>query len=83
MADRVALPRPRRETLLAAKGEIAELDRVRLLGDLITKDGTLPLGAEGTAVHRYRDGAAFEIEVERPFHAIATLRAGEIARLDG
>ena len=72
----------RRPSKRAMSG-IQELDRVRLLADVKTGDGVLPLGSTGTAVYRYRDGEAFEVEFTIPFNALLTLRTREIEPIGG
>lgn len=62
---------------------IQELDMVRLLAEVKMDEGHLPIGTLGTAVYRYRDGEAFEVEFSAPFHALLTLRANEIAAARG
>ncbi|CAN5399269.1 hypothetical protein BH10PSE15_BH10PSE15_09930 [soil metagenome] len=62
---------------------IQELDVVRLLAEVKMDEGHLPIGTIGTAVYRYRDGEAFEVEFSAPFHALLTLRANEIAAAHG
>lgn len=62
---------------------IQELDVVRLLAEVALDQGRLPIGALGTAVYRHQNGEAFEVEFMTPFHALLTLRASEVAPLDG
>lgn len=62
---------------------IQELDVVRLLAEVSLDEGRLPVGSLGTAVFRHLNGEAFEVEFMSPFHALLTLRANEVAALDG
>ncbi|MES2023016.1 MAG: DUF4926 domain-containing protein [Pseudomonadota bacterium] len=62
---------------------IQELDVVRLLAEVTLDEGRLPVGTLGTAVFRHQNGEAFEVEFMTPFHALLTLRANEVAALDG
>lgn len=58
-----------------------ELARVTLSAEVRTDDGrVLPAGAKGTVVGVYRKGAAYEVEFTKPFHVVATLLPGSIAR---
>ena len=59
---------------------IAELEVVRLRAPAETESGTVPTGAEGTVVHVYRRGEAFEVEFDSPFHVVATLMAATVER---
>ena len=60
---------------------IHELDRVRLLATIALEEGRLRAGEQGTVVHRYRNGDAFEVEFAHPLQALLTLRPGEIERV--
>ncbi len=59
---------------------IAELEIVRLREPVETDNGMMPSGAEGTVVYVHRNGEAFEVEFERPFHAVSTLMAAAVER---
>lgn len=59
-----------------------ELDRVRTKVELRAEEGLLPIGSEGTIVHRYLNGQAFEVEFAKPVQALVTLRPEEIVRID-
>ena len=50
------------------------LDRVRL------REGAaeFPAGSEGTVVHRYKDGAAFEVEFTVPQAGVVTIEAAKL-----
>jgi hypothetical protein len=39
----------------------------------------LPAGSTGTVVHVYPDERAYEVEFNRPFHAVATVEADAVA----
>ncbi len=62
---------------------IHELDSVRLLASIALEEGRLQVGDQGTVVHRYRNGDAFEVEFVHPLQALLTLRPGEIERVGG
>lgn len=62
---------------------IEELDSVRLRADVMTEDGHLPFGSEGTVVYRHGSGEAFEVEFMVPIHALLTLRANEVQPANG
>lgn len=55
------------------KAEFRELAVVSLIAPLEVRDRRLPVGARGTIVHVYRDGEAFEVEFQRPFHCVTTV----------
>jgi hypothetical protein len=45
----------------------------------VQEDGQLiPEGARGVVVAAYADGLAYEVEFERPFHAVVTLEQADI-----
>ena len=67
-------------SLSLSRHKVHELDRVRLLAAVRTDGGLLPSGSTGTAVYRYRNGEAFEVEFVVPFHTLLTLRASEVER---
>lgn len=55
---------------------IQELDRVKLLADVLGDDMvTVPAGSIGTVVAIWSGGAAFEVEFTRPVDALATVEA--------
>jgi Domain of unknown function (DUF4926) len=56
-----------------------ELSLVSLRWPVESDDGLLPPGATGTVVHVYPAERAYEVEFQRPFHAIATVEAAAIA----
>ena len=53
--------------------EIAELSVVTLVRDVTVDGKVLPGGAQGTVVGSYGDGLGYEVEFEKPFHAVVTL----------
>jgi hypothetical protein len=55
-----------------------ELDRVSLREPVSHGEDVYPAGAEGTVVHRYKDGAAFEVEFARPVAGVITVEASQI-----
>jgi hypothetical protein len=40
---------------------------------------SMPQGSRGAVVAAYSDGAAYEVEFHKPFHAVLTLEAGDLA----
>ena len=71
---------PASRVLTADHGHPRELDRVTLAVAVATDEGgTLPAGSIGTIVGRWANGTAFEVEFTRPFPALATVEAGQIA----
>ena len=63
----------KRPTDSGAREPIEELTRVALSKPVETEDGVLPAGAMGIVVGVYRCGAAYEVEVAKPFHTVATV----------
>jgi hypothetical protein len=57
---------------------IAELSIVSLRHSQECKGGVLPEGAKGAVVHAYRGGAGYEVEFEKPFHCVVTVRRDDI-----
>lgn len=57
---------------------VAELDTVALARPVAVDGRTMPAGSRGTVVAVYNAGVAYEIEFERPFHAVATVRAADL-----
>jgi len=56
----------------------AELSVVALTRAIEVEGRSLPQGTPGTVVAAYRDGVGYEVEFERPFHAVVTLEAGDL-----
>jgi len=56
----------------------AELSVVALAHAVDIDGRSLPEGTRGTVVAAYRDGVGYEVEFERPFHAVVTLEAGDL-----
>ena len=56
----------------------AELSVVALTHTVDVEGRSLPVGAQGTVVAAYEDGLGYEVEFERPFHAVVTLEAGDL-----
>ena len=56
----------------------AELSVVALTRAVEVEGQSLPEGALGTVVAAYGDGVGYEVEFERPFHAVVTLQAGDL-----
>jgi hypothetical protein len=67
---------PRRKRPAAKR--FAELSVVALTHAVEIEGQSLPEGALGTVVAAYRDGTGYEVEFERPFHAVVTLEAGDL-----
>ena len=58
---------------------VRELDRVRVLQAVTGDDDlTVPVGATGTVVAVYADGAAFEVEFTEPIDTLATVDAAMV-----
>ena len=56
---------------------------VALLSGFTLEDGRLlPPKAEGAVVGIWADGEAYEIEFEKPFHAVATVPAAKLRSLE-
>ena len=66
---------PRTET---AGRTYPELSIVSLVRDVSTDDGVLPVGTSGTVVAAYRAGNGFEVEFDKPFHAVVTLNGADL-----
>jgi len=60
------------------KGRFAELSSVALIRAVEVEGRVLPEGGRGTVVAAYSDGIGYEVEFESPFHAVATLEAGDL-----
>jgi hypothetical protein len=56
-----------------------ELSMVSLARPVEADGRMLPSGATGTVVHVYPEERAYEVEFNRPFHAVATVDADAIA----
>jgi hypothetical protein len=57
----------------------AELSRVTLRRNVMSGNGTVPAGSTGTIVHVYPGGSAYEVEFASPVHAVATVKADDLA----
>ena len=57
----------------------AELSVVRLVRAVPVEDGKMPAGSAGTIIYAYNDGVGYEVEFERPFHAVVTLEGSDLA----
>ena len=64
----------------APEPSFAELSVVALTRAVDVEGQLLPEGALGTIVAAYGDGVGYEVEFERPFHAVVTLQAGDLTR---
>jgi hypothetical protein len=56
-----------------------ELSMVSLIRPVEADGRMLPSGTTGTVVHVYPNELAYEVEFNRPFHAVATVEADAIA----
>jgi hypothetical protein len=56
-----------------------ELARVTLARPVLSEEGQVPAGATGTIVHVWSSGTACEVEFTKPFQAVATVKANDIA----
>ena len=79
-AMRAQLPKTPVQSLGAeSDGPVRELDRVRVLQAVTGDDDlTVPVGAMGTVVAVYADGAAFEVEFTEPVDTLATVDAAAV-----
>ncbi len=68
-------PSPKEE---ATDPSFAELSVVALTRAVKIEGQSLPEGTLGTVVAAYGDGVGYEVEFERPFHAVVTLQAGDL-----
>jgi hypothetical protein len=57
----------------------AELSMVSMRHPVKIDGRTLPTGTKGTVVAAYSDGIGYEVEVFEPFHAVVTVKAGDLA----
>jgi len=62
----------------ATEPSFAELSVVALTRAVEVEGQSLPEGTLGTVVAAYGDGVGYEIEFERPFHAVVTLQACDL-----
>lgn len=58
---------------------IPELAVARTLAPLTVEAGCVPAGTRGTVVHVYRGAAAYELEIQSPFHAVVTVDSDYLA----
>jgi hypothetical protein len=56
-----------------------ELSRVTLARPVLSEEGQVPAGSTGTVVHVWSSGTVCEVEFTKPFPAIATVKADDIA----
>ena len=67
-------PAGARATAPAASMRFAEHSIVTRSSDMRLDDGrVLPSGAKGAVVGIWRDGVAYEVEFDEPFHAVVTV----------
>jgi hypothetical protein len=57
---------------------IPELSVVALTHPVRDGDKVIPEGATGAVVFVYRDGKGYEVEFEKPFHCVVTVRRDDI-----
>jgi hypothetical protein len=55
-----------------------ELSTVALARPVEADGRVVPAGAKGTVVHVYPAERAYEVEFQRPFHAVATVEAAAV-----
>jgi len=55
-----------------------ELSLVSLAQPVEADGGVVPAGSTGTVVHVYPQEIAYEVEFNRPFHTVATVRPADI-----
>jgi|GEM_PF-4567599 len=59
---------------------LAEFDRVRLTSDVSDSSGHYQAGSTGTVVHVHGEGAAYEVELTHPVHAVVTITPNSLER---
>ncbi|GGE11447.1 hypothetical protein GCM10011529_17190 [Polymorphobacter glacialis] len=57
----------------------AELSIVALTRAVEIEAGLLPVGASGVVVGIYADGKGYEVEFQKPFHAVVTLDVADLS----
>ncbi len=62
----------------ATEPSFADLSVVALTRAVEVEGQSLPEGTLGTVVAAYGDGVGYEVEFERPFHAVVTLQACDL-----
>jgi len=62
----------------ATEPSFAKLSVVALTHAVEVEGQSLPEGALGPVVAAYGDGVGYEVEFERPFHAVVTLQASDL-----
>jgi hypothetical protein len=69
------------EPLKEGRGAVpfAELSIVTLTKAMHVAGRPLPRGTSGTVVAAYKDGLAYEVEFEQPFHAVVTVEADDLS----
>jgi hypothetical protein len=78
--SKLANGEPPKELGASAKTRaFVELARVTLARPVLSEEGQVPAGATGTIVHVWSSGTACEVEFTRPFPAVATVKADDIA----
>ena len=66
-----------------ARAALTETSRAKLDSNLELLDGReLPVGTTGTIVGVWADGEAYEVEFTKPFHAVVTVTAPKLSRVD-
>jgi hypothetical protein len=72
-------PAERDENTRARPQAFVELARVTLARPVLSDEGQVPAGSTGTIVHVWSSGTSSEVEFTRPFRAVATVKADDIA----
>jgi hypothetical protein len=62
----------------APRPRFAELSVVSLRRPVKYGETSVPAGTTGTVVAAYRDGAAYEVEIFAPFHAVVTVERDDL-----
>ena len=84
LATFVAAPaRGKRAEAHRGRPAFSEHHLVSLSSRLKLEDGrTLPAGSTGTVVGIWAEGEAFEVEFAEPFHAVVTIEASKLSRVE-
>ena len=72
------VPKPSDQRTATTPRGFAELSVVALTHAVMAEEGSVLAGTRGIVVAAYSDGKGYEVEFERPFHAVATLEAGDL-----
>lgn len=79
----LAPAKSRRIGAARARTTLTETSRAKLASSLELLNGReLPAGSTGTIVGVWADGEAYEVEFTKPFHAVVTVTAPKLSRVD-